>query len=286
MAPRWAPCTARSPRRAALLRSVTAPSSPAPGRLTPQGRSRPGSTKAALPTGLQNICAGLGPALPPGPAPPAPPSPPSPPKAAAFSLDVSTAAKGGTVTDELYGHDLEFTRHDLFTGLSAEIVANRKFAVSCIRRRLRKCARVCVRAVGWFAGGFVTSRSACEGQNTPVPAPCGQGRVEVTPLLLGRPPAPARAQVPTACDPEGSYACWPQAVQRELAAAKGFAPRWRRVGDAALDVRGTGRENARGASRMLVVQPIAAEQAQQAPPPPFPLFRCHTSAGALLGAPA
>ena len=190
------------------------------------------------------------------------------------------------MTDELYGHDLEFTRHDLFTGLSAEIVANRKFAVSCIRRRLRKCARVCVRAVGWFAGGFVTSRSACEGQSTPVPAPCGQGRVEVTPLLLGRPPAPARAQVPTACDPEGSYACWPQAVQRELAAAKGFAPRWRRVGDAALDVRGTGRENALLLPHAGRAADLAAEQAQQVPPPRSPFSGAMREAGLLLGAPA
>ena len=54
--------------------------------------------------------------------------PPLPPAPAAFALDLAKTA-GGVVAPKLYGHDLEFTRHDLFTGLSAEIIANRKFAV-------------------------------------------------------------------------------------------------------------------------------------------------------------
>eukprot|EP01044_Picomonas_judraskeda_P004756 COSAG03_NODE_426_length_8006_cov_75.576957_7_plen_558_part_00 len=57
---------------------------------------------------------------------PAPP-PPSPPEEISLALDLTKAV--GVVEPELYGHDLEFTRHDLFTGLSAELVANRKFAV-------------------------------------------------------------------------------------------------------------------------------------------------------------
>ena len=66
--------------------------------------------------GLENLCAA-------GPAPPSP----LPPRSVGFTLDVSK--KVGAVTPELYGHDLEFTRHDLFSGLSAELIANRKFAV-------------------------------------------------------------------------------------------------------------------------------------------------------------
>ena len=33
------------------------------------------------------------------------------------------------VPDSFYGHNLEFTRHDLYEGLSAEMIANKKFAV-------------------------------------------------------------------------------------------------------------------------------------------------------------
>jgi hypothetical protein len=48
-------------------------------------------------------------------------------RTASFSLNVTATQ---TVFDEqLLGHDLEFTRHDLFAGLSSELVANRKFAV-------------------------------------------------------------------------------------------------------------------------------------------------------------
>jgi hypothetical protein len=74
-----------------------------------------GSPTASV-SGLIDLCAA-------GP----PPPPPTPPKAAAFKLDLSK--KNGTVEPELYGHDLEFTRHDLFTGFSAELIANRKFAI-------------------------------------------------------------------------------------------------------------------------------------------------------------
>jgi hypothetical protein len=73
-------------------------------------------TAAAPMSGMVNLCAA-------GPPPPAP----SPPNHAAFQLNEKNAI--GTVDSELYGHDLEFTRHDLFTGFSAELVANRKFAV-------------------------------------------------------------------------------------------------------------------------------------------------------------
>lgn len=57
-----------------------------------------------------------------------PPAPvPQPPAAAALTIDIGDT--GEIVHPELYGHDLEFTRHDLFSGLSAEIIANRKFAM-------------------------------------------------------------------------------------------------------------------------------------------------------------
>ncbi len=74
-----------------------------------------GTTTAPI-SGMVNLCAA-------GPPPPAP----APPRHAAFHLNEKNAV--GTVEPELYGHDLEFTRHDLFTGFSAELVANRKFAV-------------------------------------------------------------------------------------------------------------------------------------------------------------
>ena len=41
---------------------------------------------------------------------------------------ITRSSPGAAVAQELYGHDLEFTRHDLFEGLSAEMLANRKFA--------------------------------------------------------------------------------------------------------------------------------------------------------------
>eukprot|EP00937_MAST-01D_sp_MAST-1D-sp2_P002767 g2767.t1 len=56
----------------------------------------------------------------------APPPPPAPPIRAALAL--RTAAAGPAVEPELYGHDLEFTRHDLYEGFAAEMLANRKFA--------------------------------------------------------------------------------------------------------------------------------------------------------------
>ena len=37
----------------------------------------------------------------------------APPKPAAFALNVSNLT-GAAVTPELYGHDLEFTRHDMY----------------------------------------------------------------------------------------------------------------------------------------------------------------------------
>ena len=61
-----------------------------------------GSAQPA-PSGETDLCTpGLGPPPPPPPAPPAP---------AAFVLNISKTA--GVVAPELYGHDLEFTRHDL-----------------------------------------------------------------------------------------------------------------------------------------------------------------------------
>eukprot|EP00040_Diaphanoeca_grandis_P035344 m.222056 g.222056 ORF g.222056 m.222056 type:complete len:1073 (+) comp33360_c0_seq3:76-3294(+) len=108
------------------------------------------STTAPVSTGV-DICA-KGPPLP----------PPSPPESVSISLDISRV--GPVVEPELYGHDLEFTRHDLFEGLSAELIANRKFAL------------------------------------------------------------------PTKCD--GSYACWPKAVQELI--ASGIVPRWQAIGAATL----------------------------------------------------
>ena len=52
-------------------------------------------------------------------------SPPSPLPEAHIRIDLSSP--GTTVSPELYGHDLEFTRHDLYEGFSAEMLANRKF---------------------------------------------------------------------------------------------------------------------------------------------------------------
>jgi hypothetical protein len=63
------------------------------------------------------------------PAPPPPsPAPPGPPQHVAFTLNLTQP--GPVVDPEIFGHDLEFTRHDIFEGLSAEVVANRKFAVT------------------------------------------------------------------------------------------------------------------------------------------------------------
>ena len=42
-------------------------------------------------------------------------------------IRVELSRPGMAVSSDLYGHDLEFTRHDLFEGLSAEMLANRKF---------------------------------------------------------------------------------------------------------------------------------------------------------------
>ena len=43
-------------------------------------------------------------------------------------IHVDTSSPGAHVSPELFGHDLEFTRHDLFNGISAEMLANRKFS--------------------------------------------------------------------------------------------------------------------------------------------------------------
>eukprot|EP01045_Picozoa_sp_COSAG04_P023968 COSAG04_NODE_2928_length_3376_cov_1.582240_2_plen_668_part_01 len=43
-------------------------------------------------------------------------------------IHVNTSSPGARVSPELFGHDLEFTRHDLFNGISAEMLANHKFA--------------------------------------------------------------------------------------------------------------------------------------------------------------
>ena len=72
-------------------------------------------TSASPPvTGEVNLCANQ-----------LPPPPPVDPVSVAFAIN-TTSVNGTLVRPELYGHDLEFTRHDLFEGLSAEILANRK----------------------------------------------------------------------------------------------------------------------------------------------------------------
>jgi len=45
-----------------------------------------------------------------------------------MNLTLNLSAPGISVPPNLLGHNLEFTRHDLFAGLSAELLANRKFA--------------------------------------------------------------------------------------------------------------------------------------------------------------
>ena len=42
-------------------------------------------------------------------------------------LLLNASSAGPAVAPDLLGHNLEFTRHDLFAGLSAELLANRKF---------------------------------------------------------------------------------------------------------------------------------------------------------------
>ena len=42
-------------------------------------------------------------------------------------IHVNASSPGAPVSPELYGQDLEFTRHDIFNGISAEMLANRKF---------------------------------------------------------------------------------------------------------------------------------------------------------------
>ena len=45
----------------------------------------------------------------------------------AARVRVDLSSPGTAVSPELYGHDLEFTRHDLYNGFSSEMLANRKF---------------------------------------------------------------------------------------------------------------------------------------------------------------
>ena len=47
----------------------------------------------------------------------------------AFALYTQDSKLGPAISPEFFGHDLEFTRHDLFEGLSSELIGNRKFAV-------------------------------------------------------------------------------------------------------------------------------------------------------------
>ena len=76
-------------------------------------------TTANAPTSSAlDLCAKAPPPLP--PPPPPPPPPPSPPQAVNIALDVRST--GPVIAPQLYGHDLEFTRHDLYAGLSAELV--------------------------------------------------------------------------------------------------------------------------------------------------------------------
>ena len=42
-------------------------------------------------------------------------------------IRISASPSGPAVSPELYGLDLEFTRHDIFNGISSEMLANRKF---------------------------------------------------------------------------------------------------------------------------------------------------------------
>lgn len=77
-----------------------------------------GVTPSAPVTGLIDLCTS---------SPPPPPS--GPPVPYTLVLNVSADALEEPVSRELLGHDLEFTRHDLYEGLAAEMLANRKFAV-------------------------------------------------------------------------------------------------------------------------------------------------------------
>merc|ERR1719456_2046767 len=45
-------------------------------------------------------------------------------------VEIDTASPAESISPLLFGHNLEFTRHDLFTGLSAQLIANRQFVVT------------------------------------------------------------------------------------------------------------------------------------------------------------
>lgn len=45
-------------------------------------------------------------------------------------IEVDTTSPAESISRGLFGHNLEFTRHDLFAGLSAQLVANRKFVLT------------------------------------------------------------------------------------------------------------------------------------------------------------
>ena len=47
-----------------------------------------------------------------------------------LKLDATDGARREVVRPDLFGHDLEFTRHDVWEGLSSEMLANRKLAVA------------------------------------------------------------------------------------------------------------------------------------------------------------
>eukprot|EP00041_Stephanoeca_diplocostata_P021695 m.509300 g.509300 ORF g.509300 m.509300 type:complete len:855 (-) comp21888_c2_seq22:3947-6511(-) len=97
---------------------MTAPSSRSLHRSHGAWEPHVGVSPTAPVTGLINICSST---------PPPPPSGPSVP--VSLTLNVTEDALLAPVSRDLLGHDLEFTRHDLFEGLEAEMIANRKFAV-------------------------------------------------------------------------------------------------------------------------------------------------------------
>lgn len=45
-------------------------------------------------------------------------------------IEIDTTSPAESISRGLFGHNLEFTRHDLFAGLSAQLVANRKFVLT------------------------------------------------------------------------------------------------------------------------------------------------------------
>ena len=94
--------------------------------------------------------------------PPPPPPPPAPPMAASFALDVKNTT--ATIGRELYGNDLEFTRHDIFEGISAEMIANRKFAITDSATKSANSGQASPTNVRTVPLGFVAQRWIAVGE--------------------------------------------------------------------------------------------------------------------------